>query len=52
MNQCILDYFFVELKIREHFDALRRFLLMADGHFSQVVSDILFEKVIMCCPIF
>ncbi|XP_041349185.1 gamma-tubulin complex component 6-like [Gigantopelta aegis] len=45
VNQCILDYFFVELKIVEHFDALRRFLLMADGHFSQVVSDILFEKL-------
>lgn len=40
-----MDYFFVELGVEGHFEALRHFLLMEDGEFAQSLSDLLFEKV-------
>lgn len=40
-----MDYFFVELQLEAHFEALRHFLLMEDGEFAQSLSDLLFEKV-------
>lgn len=40
-----MDYFFVELRLEAHFEALRHFLLMEDGEFAQSLSDLLFEKV-------
>lgn len=40
-----MDYFFVELEVEGHFEALRHFLLMEDGEFAQSLSDRLFEKV-------
>lgn len=40
-----MDYFFVELGVERHFEALRHFLLMEDGEFAQSLSDLLFEKV-------
>lgn len=40
-----MDYFFVELRLESHFEALRHFLLMEDGEFAQSLSDLLFEKV-------
>ena len=45
MNKAVVDYFFVELNLGAHFEALRRFLLMEDGEFAQSLSDLLFEKV-------
>lgn len=35
----------VELHIEEHFQALRRYLFMGDGDFSQILSDLLFDKL-------
>ena len=45
MNKAVVDYFFVELNLGAHFEALRHFLLMEDGEFAQSLSDLLFEKV-------
>lgn len=44
-----MDYFFVELGVERHFEALRHFLLMEDGEFAQSLSDLLFEKVTLFC---
>lgn len=45
VNKAAVDYFFVELRLDAHFEALRHFLLMEDGEFAQSLSDLLFEKV-------
>ncbi|XP_071082841.1 gamma-tubulin complex component 6-like [Haliotis cracherodii] len=45
VNKCIIDYFFSELKIQSHFEALRSFLFMGDGDFAQILSDILLDKL-------
>lgn len=49
VNKAVVDYFFVELGVERHFEALRHFLLMEDGEFAQSLSDLLFEKVKCCC---
>lgn len=48
VNKAVVDYFFVELGVEGHFEALRHFLLMEDGEFAQSLSDRLFEKVKLC----
>uniref|UniRef100_A0A480PQ99 Gamma-tubulin complex component n=1 Tax=Sus scrofa TaxID=9823 RepID=A0A480PQ99_PIG len=45
VNKAAVDYFFVELHLGAHFEALRHFLLMEDGEFAQSLSDLLFEKL-------
>ncbi|KAG7253457.1 hypothetical protein CRUP_002052 [Coryphaenoides rupestris] len=45
VNKAVVDYFFVELGVERHFEALRHFLLMEDGEFAQSLGDQLFEKV-------
>ncbi|XP_058529218.1 gamma-tubulin complex component 6 isoform X1 [Ochotona princeps] len=45
VNKAVVDYFFVELQLEAHFEALRHFLLMEDGEFAQSLSDLLFEKL-------
>ncbi|XP_041966366.1 gamma-tubulin complex component 6 isoform X2 [Alosa sapidissima] len=45
VNKAVVDYFFVELCVERHFEALRHFLLMEDGEFAQSLSDLLFEKL-------
>lgn len=45
VNKAAVDYFFVELHLETHFEALRHFLLMEDGEFAQSLSDLLFEKL-------
>ncbi|XP_062058626.1 gamma-tubulin complex component 6 [Lepus europaeus] len=45
VNKAAVDYFFVELHLDAHFEALRHFLLMEDGEFAQSLSDLLFEKL-------
>ncbi|CAG5957747.1 unnamed protein product [Menidia menidia] len=45
VNKAVVDYFFVELGVEGHFEALRHFLLMEDGEFAQSLSDLLFEKM-------
>ncbi|XP_019748906.1 gamma-tubulin complex component 6 isoform X1 [Hippocampus comes] len=45
VNKAVVDYFFVELGVERHFEALRHFLLMDDGEFAQSLSDRLFEKM-------
>uniref|UniRef100_A0A8C9Y9T8 Gamma-tubulin complex component 6 n=1 Tax=Sander lucioperca TaxID=283035 RepID=A0A8C9Y9T8_SANLU len=45
VNKAVVDYFFVELGVERHFEALRHFLLMEDGEFAQSLSDLLFEKL-------
>ncbi|OWK03965.1 hypothetical protein Celaphus_00013679 [Cervus elaphus hippelaphus] len=44
-EKAVVDYFFVELNLGAHFEALRHFLLMEDGEFAQSLSDLLFEKL-------
>ncbi|XP_053319663.1 gamma-tubulin complex component 6 [Spea bombifrons] len=45
VNKAIVDYYFVELNMEKHFEAIRHFLLMEDGEFAQSLSDLLFEKL-------
>ncbi|XP_006876476.1 PREDICTED: gamma-tubulin complex component 6 [Chrysochloris asiatica] len=45
VNKAAVDYFFVELHLETHLEALRHFLLMEDGEFAQSLSDLLFEKL-------
>ncbi|XP_072452558.1 gamma-tubulin complex component 6 [Notamacropus eugenii] len=45
VNKAVVDYYFVELSLEKHFEALRHFLLMEDGEFAQSLSDLLFEKL-------
>ncbi|XP_060932819.1 gamma-tubulin complex component 6 [Limanda limanda] len=45
VNKAVVDFFFVELGVERHFEALRHFLLMEDGEFAQSLSDLLFEKL-------
>ncbi|KAE8616047.1 hypothetical protein XENTR_v10008704 [Xenopus tropicalis] len=45
VNKAIVDYYFVELNMERHFEAIRHFLLMEDGEFAQSLSDMLFEKL-------
>ncbi|XP_072699537.1 gamma-tubulin complex component 6 isoform X1 [Canis lupus baileyi] len=45
VNKAAVDYFFGELRLEAHFEALRHFLLMEDGEFAQSLSDLLFEKL-------
>lgn len=45
VNKAVVDYFFVELSVKKHFEALRHFLLMEDGEFALSLTDRLFEKV-------
>ena len=45
VNENLLKYFFGELEIEDHFMALRRYLFMGDGDFSEILCDLLMEKV-------
>ncbi|CAH2278199.1 gamma-tubulin complex component 6 [Pelobates cultripes] len=45
VNKAIVDFYFVELNMEKHFEAIRHFLLMEDGEFAQSLSDLLFEKL-------
>ncbi|KAL0625577.1 LOW QUALITY PROTEIN: Gamma-tubulin complex component 6 [Plecturocebus cupreus] len=45
VNKVAVDYFFVELHLEAHYEALQHFLLMEDGEFAQSLSDLLFEKL-------
>ena len=45
VNKSVVNYFLADLKIEEHFRALRSFIFMQDGEFGQTLSDQLFEKV-------
>ncbi|XP_022099325.1 gamma-tubulin complex component 6-like isoform X2 [Acanthaster planci] len=45
VNQSILDYFMVELKIGQHFKSIRSFLFLEDGEFGQSLCDQLFDKL-------
>lgn len=45
VNETLLNYFFVELHLMDHLKTLRRYLLMENGDFAQILSDMLFEKI-------
>ncbi|KAJ8047650.1 Gamma-tubulin complex component 6 [Holothuria leucospilota] len=45
VNESILDYFHVELKIGNHFKNLRRYLFLEGGEFGQSLCDQLFDKL-------
>uniref|UniRef100_A0A4W4GMG4 Gamma-tubulin complex component 6 n=1 Tax=Electrophorus electricus TaxID=8005 RepID=A0A4W4GMG4_ELEEL len=45
VNKAVVDYYFVELAVEKHFEALRHFLLMEDGEFALSLTDRLFEKL-------
>ncbi|BFZ12360.1 hypothetical protein BsWGS_15399 [Bradybaena similaris] len=46
MNSALVNYFTAELKVDSHFEAIRRYLLMADGDFAEILSNILLEKML------
>ncbi|XP_030829097.1 gamma-tubulin complex component 6 [Strongylocentrotus purpuratus] len=48
VNQSILDYFLVDLRIDKHFTALRRFLFLQDGEFGHSLCDQIFDKLAQC----
>ncbi|XP_070192962.1 gamma-tubulin complex component 6-like [Littorina saxatilis] len=48
VNETVVNYFLVELKIDTHFEALHRYLFMADGDFAQNLTDILLDKFSSC----
>ncbi|XP_063783221.1 gamma-tubulin complex component 6 [Pseudophryne corroboree] len=50
VNKAVVDYYFVELNMEKHFDAIRHFLLMEDGEFAQSLSDLIFEKLVSGQP--
>ncbi|XP_059159855.1 gamma-tubulin complex component 6-like isoform X3 [Physella acuta] len=45
VNTSIINYFTSELKVDQHFEAIRRYLLMADGDFAEILANILLEKL-------
>ncbi|XP_021351064.1 gamma-tubulin complex component 6-like isoform X2 [Mizuhopecten yessoensis] len=45
VNDNVINYFTVDMEIKNHFKALRRYLFMGDGDFAQILSDILLEKL-------
>ncbi|XP_005101891.1 gamma-tubulin complex component 6 [Aplysia californica] len=45
VNTAVINYFTAELKVDDHFAAIRRYLLMADGDFAEILSNILLEKL-------
>ena len=45
VDSAIVDYYKEDLDILSHLTALRQFLLMEDGEFSQRLSDQLFERI-------
>ncbi|CAG5116178.1 unnamed protein product, partial [Candidula unifasciata] len=46
MNSALVNYFTSELRVDSHFEAIRRYLLMADGDFAEILSNILLEKML------
>ncbi|XP_052265860.1 gamma-tubulin complex component 6-like isoform X2 [Dreissena polymorpha] len=45
VNKSLVDYFLSDLQIEDHFLALRRYLCMGDGDFSEILCDLLMEKL-------
>ncbi|XP_052781322.1 gamma-tubulin complex component 6-like [Mya arenaria] len=45
VNRSLVEYFLADLRIEDHFLALRRYLCMADGDFSEILCDLLMEKL-------
>lgn len=45
VNAATINYFMDDLKLMEHFETLKKFLLMEDGEFSLSLTQQLFEKV-------
>ncbi|XP_028414465.1 gamma-tubulin complex component 6-like [Dendronephthya gigantea] len=45
VNSAVVRYFMDNLKLVEHFETLKKFLLMEDGEFSYSLTQQLFEKI-------
>ncbi|XP_045164903.2 gamma-tubulin complex component 6-like [Mercenaria mercenaria] len=45
VNESLVRYFLADLQIEDHFMALRRYLCMGDGDFSEILCDLLMEKL-------
>jgi len=45
LSDAVVNYFLVDLNIERHFVALRRYLLLQDGEYTQSLTDQLFNKV-------
>ncbi|RUS78668.1 hypothetical protein EGW08_013556 [Elysia chlorotica] len=45
VNSAIVNFFTGELNIDDHFVAIRRYLLMGDGDFAEILANIIFEKL-------
>ena len=45
VNSAVVRYFMDNLGLIEHFETLKKFLLMEDGEFSYSLTQQLFEKV-------
>nr|KAG5711382.1 hypothetical protein BaRGS_006079 [Batillaria attramentaria] len=48
VNETVVNFFLVDVKMDEHFEALHRYLFMADGDFAENLTDILLEKLSSC----
>ncbi|KAH9507221.1 Gamma-tubulin complex component 6 [Bulinus truncatus] len=46
VNSAVINYFTTELKVDSHFEAIKRYLFMADGDFAEILANILFEKLV------
>ena len=47
LSDAVDNYFLVDLDIECHFVALRRYLLLQDGEYTESLTDQLFKKVYM-----
>ncbi|XP_064632951.1 gamma-tubulin complex component 6-like isoform X2 [Lineus longissimus] len=45
VNKSMVSYFYHDLEIDRHFEALRMYLFMEDGEFGQTLGEHLFEKL-------
>lgn len=45
VNQSLVNYFLVDMKLLRHLETIRDYILLNDGEFAQVMSDQLFEQV-------
>lgn len=48
VNKSVIDYFTTELRVNEHFKALRNFLFLHDGEFGHTLGEQLFHEISVC----
>ncbi|XP_067125434.1 gamma-tubulin complex component 6 isoform X2 [Centruroides vittatus] len=48
VNKSVVDFFMTDLRINNHFKALRNYYFFQDGEFGQMLSQLLFDKIAQC----